>query len=390
MVPRNGDRRAISCAAPVCVRLLPGGRLPATAPPWAEKAIRQHIDFTTLEGTLSADSSKSWSKPASSSSPRASPSTTALGRPMATQAIIPTKRKRPVDAPFRRTAGPDANNCSSCHNDPRARRRRRLHRQRLHLRGLRERRFRHARSAVLQRARHKSSLFGAGLVELLAREMTAELRAERHDRGEAGARERRAGTTVALSSKGVDFGKLTVMPDGIVDNSGIEGVDSDLTVRPFSQKGVFASLRQFTINAMNAHLGMEASERFGKRWTGIDDFDGTATRTSFRRATSPRSSPSRRHCRRRGRMVPTIPAGARPPPRGEKVFADLGCAACHRPTLPLEQPRLHRSRALRHGGDAQARARWRARRLRSRAARLGEDACRATTRASSSCRSSAT
>ena len=44
-----------------------------------------------------------------------------------------------------------------------------------------------------------------------------------------------------------------------VDNSAIVGVDADLTVRPFSQKGVFASLRQFTINAMNAHHGMQAS-----------------------------------------------------------------------------------------------------------------------------------
>ncbi len=32
------------------------------------------------------------------------------------------------------------------------------------------------------------------------------------------------------------------------------------------------------------------------------------------------------------------------PQRGEQVFADLGCAACHVPALPLEQPRLRRSR----------------------------------------------
>jgi hypothetical protein len=31
-------------------------------------------------------------------------------------------------------------------------------------------------------------------------------------------------------------------------------------------------LRQFTINAMNIHHGMEASERFGVRWTGSHDF----------------------------------------------------------------------------------------------------------------------
>ena len=62
-------------------------------------------------------------------------------------------------------------------------------------------------------------------------------------------------------------------PDGIVDLDGVEGVDADLIVRPFSRKGVFTSLRQFTINALNVHHGMEASERFGVRWTGTHDFD---------------------------------------------------------------------------------------------------------------------
>ena len=68
------------------------------------------------------------------------------------------------------------------------------------------------------------------------------------------------------------FGAITAHPDGIVDLEGIEGVDADLIVRPFSRKGVFTSLRQFTINAMNIHHGMEAVERFGVRWTGSHDF----------------------------------------------------------------------------------------------------------------------
>ena len=35
---------------------------------------------------------------------------------------------------------------------------------------------------------------------------------------------------------------------------------------------MFTSLRQFTINALNVHHGMEAAERFGVRWTGSHDF----------------------------------------------------------------------------------------------------------------------
>ena len=40
------------------------------------------------------------------------------GRPKATQAIIPTKRKNGVNPPFSRTSGPDSNSCFGCHNDP--------------------------------------------------------------------------------------------------------------------------------------------------------------------------------------------------------------------------------------------------------------------------------
>ncbi len=40
------------------------------------------------------------------------------GRPKATQAIIPTKRKRVSEFTFSRTAGLDAAACAACHNEP--------------------------------------------------------------------------------------------------------------------------------------------------------------------------------------------------------------------------------------------------------------------------------
>src|SRR5271155_1176697 len=40
------------------------------------------------------------------------------GRPKATQAIVPTKRKNGVNPSFSRTSGPDSNSCFGCHNDP--------------------------------------------------------------------------------------------------------------------------------------------------------------------------------------------------------------------------------------------------------------------------------
>ena len=61
-----------------------------------------------------------------------------------------------------------------------------------------------------------------------------------------------------MVSKDIHYGFLTVQPDGMVDMSELDGVDMDLVVRPFSQKGVMTSLRQFTVNALNHHHGMEA------------------------------------------------------------------------------------------------------------------------------------
>jgi len=331
----HGDRRQSRVTgAAICVAFFFSGQaLAGDAPPWAEKAIHDHIDFTTLEGTLSADELKTLVEIGKHLFTARFTIADGLGRPMATQAIIPTQRKHPTDAPFRRTAGPDANNCQSCHNIPVLGGSGDFTANAFISEGFESFDF-DTLDPQFSNERGSVSLFGAGLVELLAREMTAELRAER-DHAVAAARQSGEPETVALSTKGVDFGELTVMPDGLVDFSGLEGIDSDLTVRPFSQKGVFASLRQFAINAMNAHLGIEASERFGKRWTGVDDFDGddrpdelspgdVSAVVAFQ-ATLPAP----------GRMVPDDAGWREAAAHGEKVFADLGCAACHRPFLPL-------------------------------------------------------
>ena len=69
--------------------------------------------------------------------------------------------------------------------------------------------------------------------------------------------------TKPLDTKGVNFGQITVTPDGSVDSSRVEGVDADLIIKPFHQKGVVNSVRAFTVNAFNHHHGMQAVERFG-------------------------------------------------------------------------------------------------------------------------------
>ena len=61
----------------------------------------------------------------------------------------------------------------------------------------------------------------------------------------------------------VFFGKIIAQPNGSIDTSMIEGVDTDLIIKPFHQKGAVISLRQFTNNAMNHHHGIQSAERFG-------------------------------------------------------------------------------------------------------------------------------
>jgi hypothetical protein len=256
------------------------------------------------------------------------------GRPKATQAIVPTKRKRGETAAFQRTGGPDAAACSSCHNDPIPGAAGDFVANVFVSEGFESADF-DSIDPQFSNERNSNTLTGDGLVELLAREMTADLREQRRQVLKA-ARQTRQDVTVALATKGVGFGKLTAKPDGVVDVGKLEGIDTDLVVRPFSQKGVFTSLRQFTVNAMNVHHGIQAVERFGVRWAGTADFDedkkpdemaeGDISAVTLWQATL--APPTVRT---------DLPAEWKTAAvAGEKAFGDLGCGTCHMSSLPLK------------------------------------------------------
>ena len=256
------------------------------------------------------------------------------GRPMATQAIIPTQRRRPARSEFSRTAGLDANACSSCHNVPMIGGAGDFSANVFVSEGFVQSDF-DTTDPQFSNERNTNHLFGAGLVELLAREMSGDLKALRHS---ALVRARNTSQPVeqTLETKGVNFGMIIAMPDGTVDNTKVQGVDRDLTVRPFSHKGVMTSLRQFTINALNHHHGMQAEERFGARWTGTSDFDQDqhenefdAVNVSALVAWQAALAPPRQ-------TTPTDKRWQEAAARGRQVFEELDCAACHRPYLPLE------------------------------------------------------
>ena len=243
---------------------------------------------------------------------------------------------------FNRISGPDANACSACHGVPR-------------LGGGGDNAtnvfvladgfhfvnfdqgegddFQPLTLRTVGNERTPLSLFGSGYIELLAREMTEDLHAIR-DEARKRARDTSAPVSLSLSTKGVEFGTITASPDGSLDTSAVEGVDPDLVIRPFMQKGTIVSLREFAVKAMNQHFGMQASERFGD---AVDhDADGMADELTrgdisalviFQAMLPPP-----------GRVMPDHPEARAAAQRGKALFSTLECSTCHIPELPLNSP----------------------------------------------------
>ena len=108
-------------------------------------------------------------------------------------------------------------------------------------------------------SRDAPHLFGLGLKEMLADEITADLRALR-----AGALAQASATGQpaqrALVSKGIAYGSITAHPDGSLDTSLVQGVDPDLRVRPLFAHGGTISIREFVVGAWNAEMGLQAAD----------------------------------------------------------------------------------------------------------------------------------
>jgi len=274
-------------AASILLAITPSLASADSAKPWAEKTHELGQLKALPSGKLSSEEFEKLR--VIGEALFAAPFTTldGAGRPMATQAIIPTKPRRPLTKAFARTSGPDAHACGSCHNEPLLGGAGDFATNVFVSEGFNNHDF-DTTDPEFSNERGSNHLFGSGLIELLAREMTADLQDIRAQ-ALLSARSTKTKVRVELTTKGVSFGAITIDPSGLADLSEIEGVDSDLVVRPFSQKGVFVSLRQFTVNALNHHHGMQPNERWGARWTGEDDF-----------------------------------------------FEEMGCVECHRTTLPLD------------------------------------------------------
>jgi len=106
-------------------------------------------------------------------------------------------------------------------------------------------------------SRDAPHLFGLGLKEMLGDEITGDLRAIRAQAIDQ-ARTNHIAVAKQLISKGIDYGSITASPDGSLDTSHIQGVDSDLRVRPFFHHGGTISIREFIAGALQNEMGLQA------------------------------------------------------------------------------------------------------------------------------------
>src|SRR5829696_5052892 len=106
-------------------------------------------------------------------------------------------------------------------------------------------------------SRDAPHLFGIGLKEMLADEITSDLRLIRSKAGEEWHATHRS-ITRSLESKGINFGTITVRDDGQIDTSQVRGVDADLRVRPFFAHGGKISIRESLVGAFNEEMGLQS------------------------------------------------------------------------------------------------------------------------------------
>jgi hypothetical protein len=263
------------------------------------------------------------------------------GRPAATGAGTPTRRDLVRDVGFIRTSGPDATSCADCHNQPTTG----------GAGGFVANVFVLAQvldpvtesvSGEFSNERNTLGMNGSGAIEMLAREMTGDLLAIR-DAARSEARSSGKDVSLPLITKEVNFGRITAHPDGTLDASKVEGVDPDLTIKPFHQKGVVNSVRVFTVNAFNHHHGMQAVERFGigqkdNRGNVIttSDFDQDGVPDELTAGDITAATIFQAAMNIPGRVISNDPGRRAAAQRGEAWFAAVGCTDCRTPALVLE------------------------------------------------------
>ena len=189
-------------------------------------------------------------------------------------------------------------------------------------------------------SRATPGMFGAGYLEMLARQMTDDLQKIRDTI--------QPGQSKPLVSKGIPFGTLARRVDGTWDSQAVEGLARlsllaptpidrpSLIVRPWHQAANVVSLREFTNTSYNHHHGIQTTERFGVN----TDPDGDGVMNEMTRADVTAVAMFQATLAVPGRVIPNNPDVERAVLTGERVFSEIGCATCHVPELAAREERL--------------------------------------------------
>jgi hypothetical protein len=205
-------------------------------------------------------------------------------------------------------------------------------------------------------SRDAPHLFGVGLKEQLADEITSDLRSIRTQAINQAAATHQP-VTKTLTSKGISYGSITASANGSVDTSAVEGVNPDLRVRPLGLDGRSFSLREFITPVLhtvmgieindpdlaNAHAGMRVVTPAGLVLDGSKDsvqaqvnapYDNLGVTPGTEVALVDYLEFYLLHY-----FKPATYEETHFSEQGRKVFEKVGCARCHIPDLQLNRDR---------------------------------------------------
>lgn len=203
-------------------------------------------------------------------------------------------------------------------------------------------------------------LFGLGIIEMLADEITQDLWKTR-DQAIAKSKGERRSVEVSLKSKDISYGKIRVSPDGSVDPSQLEGVNEDLRVRPFFHEGGTISIREFVVGALNAEMGLEAFDPDLAKAVGGGEvvtpagmvLNGKIDAIEAPPASSESDDPDRDGVANEipvslvdhlefyllNYFKPGIGRETKDSEKGQKLFQEIQCTGCHIQNLVIERDR---------------------------------------------------
>jgi len=203
-------------------------------------------------------------------------------------------------------------------------------------------------------SRDSPHLFGLGLKEMLADEITTDLRSTR-DLAVARAQQSKHSITMRLFSKGINYGSITANADGAVDTSKVSGVDADLRVKPFFAEGSTISIREFVVAALHNEMGLEASSDPDLLAASAGARVVTPSGMVLDGSKDKISAPPQPDAENGNEIDPALvdhlefyllnyfkPAhGAQNPQtdNGRQVFARIGCSSCHIADLTINHDR---------------------------------------------------